>query len=191
MATCETRYKSARLLLAVFTRLIGLTLFVANDARLQVPSFYREAVDCDDAEQAKASDACLQQAAALANDLGKRGDWQSLFTAEQINGWLAVDLVKHYPELLDSDVRNPRWRDPRKRSDGIACRCDSGKTAGVYSLTFDVYLSGPNVIAVRILKARLGLLPVPLGQVLEAFSTAAQRIDLPLGRARTAAIPWP
>jgi hypothetical protein len=165
--------------LAVSTPLIGLSLFVAFDALRQVPSFYREAVDCDEVEQKKASNACLQQAAALASDLGKRGAWQSLFTAEQINGWLAVDLVKNYPELLESAVRDPRVA-IRENEATIACRYQSGRAPGVYSLTFDVYLSAPNVIAVRIFKARLGVLPVPLGEVLEAISDAARRIDLPL-----------
>src|SRR5205085_5179217 len=118
-------------------------------------------------------------AANLANDVRKRGQWQATFTAEQINGWLAVDLVKNYPEVLDSDVKDPRVAiAPRQAT--VAAKYTSAEQQAVLSINFDVYLSDPNVIAVRILSARAGLLPVPLSRVLEAISELAIDADLPL-----------
>lgn len=157
----------------------GLSVLTAYRASQTVPKFYREAISQDTVVQKKASDECLEQVAALASDVQKTGRWQAIFTAEQINGWLAVDLIENYPDVLESYVRDPRAEiSPRRAT--LACRYNSDEISTVLSLTFDVYLSAPNVVAVRISNARAGSLPVPLSQVLDAISEAARTVNLPL-----------
>jgi uncharacterized protein YpmS len=164
---------------AIAIVLLGLYLAAQYE-----PAFYREAVEVDPAAQQEASDKMLQQTTALASAVRKRGQWEALFTAEQINGWLAVDLVKNHPNALP-----PGFSDPRVAIDSkqitIACRFEQNGYSSVLSLTVEPYVPKPNVIAMRIVKARAGLLPMPLGQVIDRIEKAAHDMHFRLQWRRT------
>ena len=128
-------------------------------------------------EQQEARDQFVVQATALASDLHRPGHWQSLFTADQINAWLALELATNYPDLLPDELQRSASFDPRPNEATIACRYESGDMAAVLSLTVDAYLHEPNVLALRIRRARAGALPVPLAQVLDSISHAARRAE--------------
>ena len=106
----------------------------------------------------------------------KPGKWHTRFTAEQINGWLAVDFVKNHLAALP-----PLFSDPRVAidSDGIvlACRYEGGIVSTVLTLTVEPYVPEENVLALRIVRVRAGLVPMPLGKVLDGISDAARRSE--------------
>ncbi len=157
----------------------GLSALWAYRATQQVPQFYQVAVAIEPEVQKQASDECLEQAAALAGDVRKFGHWEAEFTAEQINGWLAVDLKENFPDLLPPEIQDPRVQIGAHEAT-LACRYQPDQVASVLSLTFDVYPYAPNVIAVRIVRARAGALPLPLNQVLEAITDAFQSLNVQL-----------
>lgn len=163
----------------------GLLLLLAGGAFLllkasqQVPDFYREALKAEPAVQKQASDEMLQQATALASDVKQEGQWQALFTAEQINGWLAVDLIENHPNALPRGVSDPRVAIAPKRLT-MACRVHRGSFDGVVTLTVDAYLPEPNVAAFRIRSVRAGLLPVPMDRILDRIGEMAKRLELKL-----------
>jgi uncharacterized protein YpmS len=160
--------------LAVLVALVLLGLYLA--ARHE-PAFYREAMEIDAAVLEKASDRMLQQTTALASAVKKEGRWEALFTAEQINGWLAVDMVKNYPNTLPPTLRDPRVAiDPKQVT--VACRFEQDGANSVLSLTVQPYVPEPNVIALRIVKARAGLLPLPLRPVTDGLSQAVRDMQL-------------
>jgi hypothetical protein len=169
-----------RLLIAAGSAvLVALGLFGVYLAARHEPAFYHEAMHVDRAVLEKASDRMLQQTTALASAVKKRGRWEALFTAEQINGWLAVDLVRNHPNTLPPELHDPRVAiDPQRIA--VACRFDRDGLTSVLSLTVEPYLPEPNVLALRILSARAGLLPVPLGQVLDRISQAARDMHVRL-----------
>jgi hypothetical protein len=154
-------------------------LYSLFEASQQVPAFYREAVARNPGEQQVARDEFVAETTALASDVRRAGRWQHVFTSEQINAWLALELAANYPELLAGE-----WHDPRidigEHEATIACRYDNGSISTVLSLSVDVYLHAPNVIALRIRRARAGALPVPLAQVLDAVSQVARELKLRL-----------
>jgi hypothetical protein len=172
----------------------GLVLLVAGglfglyEAMQYVPEFYRQAVAGDPGSQEKASDEMLQQATALLSDVKKKGRWEAVFTAEQINGWLAVDLARNHPNLLPPSLDHPRVAMLPDQV-MLACRFQWGSVSSVLSLTVEPYLAEPNVLALRIRKVRAGLLPLPLGGVLDRISEAAQHADLRLTWRRAAGDP--
>ncbi len=144
----------------------GLLLIWAYRSSQQEPEFYRQALKIEPAKAADQSDRMLQRATALASELKEKPKWQAIFTAEEINGWLAVDLVKNHARSLPPDLYDPRVRiAPGELT--IACQVRRGGFKSVLSLTINAYLSGPGEIAVEIKKARAGRLPLPLGNVLE------------------------
>jgi hypothetical protein len=139
------------------------------------PQFYREAMAVEAALQRPASDEMLQQATALHNDVEKEGQWQALFTAQQVNGWLAVDLVKNHPDALPPTASDPRVAiEPQRIM--LACRKQQDYLGSiVLSLVVEPYLPKPNLLALRICQARAGALPVPLRSVLDGISQAASK----------------
>jgi hypothetical protein len=166
------------LLLVIALGLCGL-YWGFHWALRQEPDFYRRAVRIDPAAQKEASSQMLQRAAAVGSDAKKEGRWQALFTAEQINGWLAVDFVENFPDALPESFRDPRVE---IRPDGmtLAGRLMRDGDTNVVALTVEPYLPEPNVLALRIRGARAGLVPVPLGEILDGISEAAAEMELRL-----------
>ncbi|HKD38432.1 MAG TPA: hypothetical protein VKB78_16580, partial [Pirellulales bacterium] len=54
-----------------------------------VPRFYQEAGKLSAEARKKGSDEMVRRSAALASDTNRRGHWQQIFTADEVNGWLA------------------------------------------------------------------------------------------------------
>jgi hypothetical protein len=154
-------------------------LWTLYRASQRVPEFYAEAMRAEPDGQRQASDAMIERAAALTNDLKREGRWQALFTAEQINGWLAFDLPRNHPDLLP-----PEWSDPRvaigpERIE-LGCRLRQGDVSTVLSITFEPSLPEPNVAALRIVSARAGAVPLSRSRLTERLAEAAAAAELPL-----------
>jgi hypothetical protein len=167
-------FSAAGLLLAV-----GLATWAIYGAVHGEPAFYQQAVEREGVLAEKSSDEFLQQAAAAASDVRKPGRWDAVFTADQINGWLAVDMARNYPGLLPNTLSDPRVA-IRPGDVTLACRYDGPEVRAVLAISCDVYLSAPNTVALRVKGAHCGLMPLPLGKVLEAISHTARELELPL-----------
>jgi hypothetical protein len=172
--------KSIRITLAVFgglsvaAGLIALAIFLTLSGS---PAFYQAAVERDPALAQEDNDRCLQQAAALASKLQSTGDWEAIFSADQINGWLAVDLARNFGDSLPPQITNPRI-DFQSGAATLACTYRHAGHETVMSIAFDLYLSEPNVVALRLRRVRAGLLPVPLADVLRAIAQAGNGFGL-------------
>ena len=165
---------AAAAVLAVLLLVAGGVFWFAYRASQQVPEFYQRAMAVDPAVYETGSDQMLQRTTTLVSDAKKPGRWQTLFTEEQINGWLAVDLVKNHANALPSTVSDPRVRIEPDRVT-FACRVQQGRWRSVLSLMIDVYLSAPDTVALRFRKARAGAMPLPLDTLLNHASEAARR----------------
>jgi uncharacterized protein YpmS len=157
----------------------GLLLVWAYRSSQQEPEFYRQSLKMEPVKAADKSDQMLQRATVLASEVKEKPKWHAVFTADEINGWLAVDLVKNHAHALPPDLHDPRVRiAPGELT--IACQMQRGRFKSVLSLTIDAYLSGQGEVAVEFKKARAGRLPMPLGEVLEQIATAARRASIPI-----------
>ena len=167
----------ALIFIAASTVGVVVALTVLWQASRQVPDFYRQAIQAEPRRQADASDEMLQRAADLSTDVQQPGEWNATFTAEQINGWLAVDLVKNHAGELPPSVSDPRVAvEPGRLM--LACRYRQGRIDTVVSLELDVYVPEPNVLALRIRKVRAGALPLPLGDIPDEITEAARSAGL-------------
>jgi hypothetical protein len=178
------------------SRRLRLSLWIAGIAAILVvlllaglylaarhePAFYRAAMEANRAALEKGSDRMLRKGAALQSLPTKLGRWEIRITAEEINGWLAVDLPKNHPKALPPTLRDPRVViHPDEVT--VACRYEQNGVETVLSLTVQPYVgrtgnvsddAAPYVIAVRIVRVRAGLLPLPLKQVTDGLSQAAR-----------------
>ncbi|NQT37394.1 MAG: hypothetical protein HQ581_07900 [Planctomycetes bacterium] len=160
------------LLVLLLLAVLGLYLAAQHE-----PEFYRQAMQAEPEVLRQGSDRMLQRVTVLKNDVRRVGQWQTIITAEEINGWLAVDLVENHPNAL------PDWAsDPRVAIDPehvlMACRVQRGKVKGIVTFDVDVAIAETNMVALRIRTAQAGLLPLPLEKIAERVTTAAQRMEL-------------
>ena len=156
--------------------LAGIGAVAFYRAAHYVPEFYQQAVEVEPVQQQAASEVMIKRATDLASDVQKSGPWQATFTAAEVNGWLAVDLVKNHAGMLPGTISDPRVAITPEAVD-VACRYRDGRINTVLSLSVDVYLEGPNVVAVRVRRARAGALPLPLDDVLKQIARATDRLE--------------
>lgn len=149
---------------------IGLYL---RQAVREVPAFYQQALAAPTARQEDASQELLAAATALANNVRRAGSWQAIFTAEQINGWLAVDLPENHRDLLPPGVSEPRVQ-LRPGAATIYCWYREKHVETVVSIDLSVYVHEPNVVAIRLNSVRAGAVRIPMVKVIEGVSKAAR-----------------
>lgn len=166
-------------LLAALCIAVAVVLAGTYTASQQVPEFYSQALALETSKAQKASQELGSRVSMLYNEVRRTGRWDALFTAEQINGWLAVDLVENHADLLAPNVHDPRVQIDEGEIT-LAARIEGEAFSTVFTLTFEPYLYAPNVIAFRIIKARAGLLPIPMTDVLREVSYAVETVGLPL-----------
>lgn len=160
---------------ALLAACVGTVIVLAGGLWLagqHVPGYYREALAVDTAELARGSDELLAHAGTLASDAQRQGHWRALFTAKQLNGWLAVDRPRNHPTLLPPELCDPRVAIDRGGI-WLAGRWGSGRVAPVCSLRLDICVLEPNTLAVRIRSMRAGLFPLPMQSLLDGVSQAA------------------
>lgn len=155
-------------LFALGAALLGWGYWAARS----VPAFYADAVAVPISTHHEASERLLENAAALASDVNKQGKWQAIFTSQQINGWLATEMEKTFPGLLPDYIADPRVT---VGPDGVwfGCRYLKANAETVVSLKAEPSMSEPNVLKVRLSRARAGAFPLPLGSILEGVARAA------------------
>jgi hypothetical protein len=151
-------------------------LYAVYRASQAVPEFYEQALKADPLKQKAASDKMVKSVATMTSDLHREGRWQAVFSEDEINGWLAVDVAQNHRELLPGQISDPR----------VAIRPD-GMTLGfryrdkdrntILWFEADAYLIKTNQVGLRIRKARAGLLPLPLDDVLQEVTKATSHLD--------------
>jgi hypothetical protein len=77
-------------------------------AARQVRPFYRQALQTKPAALEQGSREMESRATALYSDARKAGQWNAVFTADQINGWLATQLTAEHVGELPNEIRDPR-----------------------------------------------------------------------------------
>jgi hypothetical protein len=160
---------------------MGVLAYVGiRQATRHEPAFYQRALEMAPQQQEVAGDELERGVLELHNEVRRTGIWSALFTEDQINGWLASDLKEKFPKLL------PRWcKEPRvaleQENAKLACRYESPRVSTVVSFSLSVHLTDePNVIAVRVSRARAGALPLPLKNFLDRVTLVAAKSGIPL-----------
>jgi hypothetical protein len=166
--------------LAIVSAVILSGLMGAFRAAQHKPEFYQRALQMEPSLQQEAGEQLERNVLELHNQFRKAGTWEATFTDEQLNGWLSRDLESKFPELLPVGVSAPRIA-LESRQIRIACRYETPKINTVVSLALEVHLTDePNVVAIRVRKARAGALPLPLKGFLDRITDVAMQSGLVL-----------
>jgi hypothetical protein len=160
--------------------LVMTCLLGAFRAARHEPEFYQRALQMEPHEQQAAGEQLERNVLELHNSVRKPGRWEAVFTDEQLNGWLSRDLEVKFPQLLPVGVSAPRVALDSQQA-RIACRYETPKINTVVSLALEVHLTEePNVVAIRVRKARAGALPLPLKSFLDRIAEVAMQSGLVL-----------
>jgi hypothetical protein len=156
-----------------------LVLGSAYYAAQQVRPFYRQALHVEPEVLERGSRELESRATALYSEARKAGQWQAVFTAEQINGWLAVQLVDNLQVELPSRIRDPRVAiSPDMVTLGF--RMSSGSVDTVVSVDAGVFLTDAGAVAIRFASVRAGALPLPVMQLADEIADACQELAIPV-----------
>ena len=185
----ERRSKARRILrIAVIGSVVALVLFVGVTACVfwgacATPEYYEKSLNVDPVAQREASDDMLEETAQLVSDVQKPGRWEAVFTQEQINGWLAVDLEENHAASIPKGVEDPRVF-LKEGSVTVACQVDNDILDGVLSIEADVFVPEPGRLAVRLRSIHLGAVPLPQKYLIDHAESVAQRVGYPVSWAQ-------
>ena len=164
--------------LAVLVVLVA-ALWGAYQSVRRVRPFYQEALKLDEDALARGSRELESRATALYSDTQQAGRWQAVFTDEQINGWLAVQLANSHADQLPDNVREPRMAiTPEAVTLGF--RTTVGGTETVVTVDAAPYLTDSGAVAVRLMSVHAGTFPLPVLQVADEIANACQGLSLPV-----------
>ena len=158
--------------------LLGAGVAVCWSLRYE-PPYYRRALQADPDRQSQASQQMVAQALELSNRLRYDPRWEAVFTQEQINGYLAVDLEQNHPELLPPEVKQPRvWITPQGVY--LFCRYQAGAWNTVVHVLVDAYVTEDHHVALHLRHVKAGIVPLPMSEVVELVSQQASKWNVSL-----------
>ena len=144
-------------------------------AAQHVPNFYQATLDVPIETLETAGDELEAQLLNLHNQVQDENVWQAEFTEQQINGWLAVDLPKLFPQAMTDGMSDPRV----SITDDhllLACRIDDGNIPFVASMDVGIFMTDqPNTVGIRIHNTRVGAVPGLTNLVVDQIRYAAWR----------------
>ena len=164
----------ARTLLAITVVVSALGYYAYRSAQRQ-PQFYTAALVKPPQDLAEAGQVFEQRVLDLQNSAHRSGKWETVFTADQVNGWIAVDLPRKFPQWLPRQVSDPRVSfEPDEIQ--FACRYEGRRFGGIVVAKADAFCTAEsNQFAIRIHSVSAGIIPVPISQLANAISSGMRR----------------
>jgi hypothetical protein len=150
---------------------VGLMLYCRWAIR-QVQPFYSAALEIDPRALEDASLKLEGRVSALVSDAVENDTWQAAFSDEEVNGWLAAVLPAKFADLLPETISDLRVG----FSDGkaaIGFRYQDADFDCVVSLRVNAVVDDTDVVAIRLLDAHAGTLPIPLAQIVASIAEGA------------------
>ena len=141
------------------------------------PSFYRKMVAQAPAVRKAEAKRFLASSLQLRNDIVNEPTWEAVFSDQEVNAWLAEDLVTYFSDLLPPEVHEPRLMFEVDRVT-LAFELDRGGIKSVIWVVAVPRVPEGNVLELTFEKIRAGMLPVPADQVLDRIVAHAQERGL-------------
>ncbi len=134
------------------------------------PTFYRTALSQNVPPEVRREQAkvFVQTTLQLVDEIRNEDSWSHEFSEETVNGWLAEELSAKYGDWLPPEISAPRV----KFEDGkvlLAFQVRHGMWKGVVSGNVRPWVAAPNQLALEFQSARIGLIPVPVDELLGNF----------------------
>jgi len=152
------------------------------------PRFYRAMVAVPRAQQEVKAKRFVAQSLQLRNDIVNEPSWQAVFTDQEVNAWLAEDLVTHFADQLPPGVHEPRVMFEMDRVT-LAFELEQGPVRSVVWVVARPFVPEANVLELTVEKIRAGMLPVPPESILDRVSQHARSHGLGVTWKRDGGLP--
>jgi hypothetical protein len=136
------------------------------------PHFYRELVARRPERSRQQARHFVAQSLQLRNDIMNEPRWEAAFSDQQVNAWLAEDLVTHFADQIPPGVRDPRVIFEADRVI-LAFKLEEGPFPSVITVMVRLQVPEENVLALTLEKIQAGMLPVPADKLLERITAHA------------------
>jgi hypothetical protein len=137
------------------------------------PKFYKAIVAVSPEQRQEGAKRFLAQSLQLSNDIHNEPRWEAVFSDQEVNAWLAEDLVTHFADQLPPEVHEPRVVFEPDRVT-LAFQLDQGPLRAVIWVVARVQVAEQNVLELAIEKIRAGVVPVPSEKILERITDEAR-----------------
>jgi hypothetical protein len=138
------------------------------------PSFYRMMVTLPHEQSEAKAKHFVAQSLQLRNDIVNEPTWEAVFSDQEVNAWLAEDLVTHFADQLPPEVRDPRVLFETNRV-VFAFQLKKGGVHSVITVVARPRVPEGNTVELTLEKIRAGIVPVPADNVLDRIIEHARR----------------
>ena len=173
------KYRIAAIVVLGLIGVVATVLGGAYTALRRVRPFYEQALAIDPVTLQQGGRELESRASALFSDSRKPGEWRAAFTAEQINGWLATQLVEGGGHPLPKGVDMPRVAIGNDTLT-LGFRARHGGVDTVVSADASAMVTESGEIAIRLVAVQAGELPLPVLGVADEIAKACQSLSLPV-----------
>ena len=138
------------------------------------PTFYRDLMANVPREQREAkAKHFVASSLQLRNDISNERDWQAVFTDQDVNAWLAEDLITHFADQIPPEVHQPRVAFGADRIT-LAFQLDRGPIRTVIWVVARASIPEDNVLALTFEKIRAGVIPISAERLMGPISEQAR-----------------
>jgi hypothetical protein len=130
------------------------------------PSYYRAVIRLSREQRAGRAKKFVAQSLQLRNDICNEPTWEAIFTDQEVNAWLAEDLVTYFADQLPPEVAEPRVIFEMDHMT-LAFQLRQGGVQSVITVVARPRVPGGNSLELTLEKIRAGILPVPADHILD------------------------
>ena len=140
----------------------------------RAPGFYRRAAAMPTERRREGARRFLAQGMQLRNDIANEPRWEAAFGDEEVNAWLAEDLVAYFADQIPPGVHDPRVAFEGGRVH-LGFTLDEGPVRSVISVVAEVRVREPNTLALTLERVQAGLMPIPARRLTDRIGRSAER----------------
>ena len=137
------------------------------------PTFYRAMQSLPRADRAAKAKHFVANSLQLRNDITNERAWHAVFTDQEVNAWLAEDLVTHFADQIPPEVHEPRIAFEHDRIT-FAFGLDHGPIRSVIWVVARVSVPEDNVLALTLEKVRAGMIPISMSRIIGPLTAGAR-----------------
>jgi hypothetical protein len=138
------------------------------------PTFYRALVaNVPRAQREAKAKHFVASSLQLRNDISNERDWQAVFTDQEVNAWLAEDLITHFADQIPPEVHEPRVAFGADRIT-LAFQLDRGPIRTVIWVVARARIPEDNVLSLTFEKIRAGVVPISIERFIGPITAQAR-----------------
>lgn len=141
------------------------------------PRFYRRMTAVPPGQRRAEAKRFVAQSLQLRNDICNEDHWEAVFSDEEVNAWLAEDLVTHFADQIPAGIHEPRVAFEADRVT-LAFQLDRGPIRSVIWVVARARVPEANLLALTLEKIRAGVVPLPAEELTGRIDAQARRHGL-------------